>query len=363
MNKQSQIQQPLIEKGVEFFNNNDKGYYDVGMRVGKMKITIELLKRIMPEHCTILISYPDNKIKEGWEKEVVLWNYNNPNITFVNFSSLKKYVDYKFDVFVVDEFHALSQKELEYAKIISNNCNKTLGLSGTVSDETKKEWKELKEIAVYTTLDGISDGILANYKLTVHTVELDNIVKTKNSKGKLLTEKEKYRNYSYVIDRFKEQGKDTMHLILTRNRLSLSSIGKKNYVKKLLSTILKDKRVIVFTGLSKTADELGIPSYHSKSKNDDNFHAFQRKEINHLALAEIGKVGITFVDLDCVVILNNAYNPETMAQTLNRAIKLDYNNKIADLHCIILNEKPELKKIREGLKLLDSSKISYICKQ
>jgi hypothetical protein len=98
----------------------------------------------------------------------------------------------------------------------------------------------------------------------------------------------------------------------------------------------------------------------SKSKNDDAFTGFQSGEHNHLALAAMGKVGVTYNSLDSVILLNFTYNAEESSQILNRAIKLDYNGKIADLHILCLNEKPELKKIKESLSMLDQSKINYL---
>ena len=68
--------------------SNKIGYFDLAMRFGKCRVTLEILKKIVPEHATILISYPDNKLNETWKSECVVWEYDNPNITYVNFSSL-----------------------------------------------------------------------------------------------------------------------------------------------------------------------------------------------------------------------------------------------------------------------------------
>jgi hypothetical protein len=132
-----------------------------------------------------------------------------------------------------------------------------------------------------------------------------------------------------------------------------------NHVKKLLRK-LSDKRVLVFTGLAKVADELGIPSYHSKSKDESAYAGFQSGEHNHLALAAMGKVGVTYKDLDSVILLNFTYNAEETSQILNRAIKLDYCSKVADLHIICLNEPAEIKKIKESLSMLDQTKIKFV---
>ena len=359
MTKQNELQQEFVTKGVEFFKNNNAGYYNLAMRFGKCKTALTLLDEILGDHATVLIAYPDNKLKQVWEHECELWGYHNPNITYVNFSSLVKYTEYEFDMFIIDEFHSASENERTLSHEIIDNCKYTLGLSGTVSDEKKLMWSCLKEIGSYSTLQGIEDGILADYQITVHYVPLDTLIKVKNKKGQYKTEKQMYDGYTWVIENLKRQGKSFMHLALSRNRLSLSSRGKMNYTKKLLSK-LSDKRVLVFTGLAKVADELGIPSYHSKSKDDSAYIGFQNSKHNHLALAAMGKVGVTYKDLDSVILLNFTYNAEETSQILNRAIKLDYHSKVADLHIICLDEAVEKKKLKESLSMLNQTKINYL---
>jgi len=358
MTKQDELQEEFIERGLKFFKNNKAGYFDLAMRFGKCRTTIEILKRKYKGKHTVLIAYPDNKLKQTWMDEMDLWGYTNEDVEFVNFSSLKKYEDHMVNFFIIDEFHSCSENERTFAKSIMDASRHTLCLSGTISDDTRADW-ELNEIGSYSTTDGIRDGILADYKITVHKVDLDNNILEKDKKGKLKTERQRYNAYSFVIDKLKTEGANYMHLALARNRLSLSSIGKMNYLKKLLDH-LSDSRVVVFTGLANVADSIGIPSYHSKSKDDESYIGFQEGKHNHLALAAMGKMGVTYTNLDSVILLNFTYNAEESSQILNRAIKLDYKGKIADLHILCLNEKPELKKIKESLSMLDQSKITYL---
>jgi len=358
MSLQDDLQEKFVNKGLDFFKTGSVGYFDLAMRFGKCKTTIELLKKMQPSYCSVLIAYPDNNIKKTWMDEFIVWKYDNQDVTFVNFSSLKKYTKENFDFFIIDEFHSCSPQERDYCKEIINNCENTLCLSGTVSETTKFNWG-ITEIGRYTTEEGIDDGILANYTISVHLVKLDTIVKTPNSKGILKSEKQKYDAYSFVIEKLKQEGRGFMNLALARNRLSSSSVGKMNKLRSLLEE-MADKRVIVFTGLSKVADEIGIPSYHSKSESSDSFEKFQTGECNKLALAAMGKVGVTYKRLDSVILLNFTYNAEESSQILNRAIKLDYRGKVADLHILCLNEEAELKKIRESLSMLDAQKIKYV---
>ena len=358
MTKQDELQQQFIDKTVKFFKTNKAGYLDLAMRFGKCRTTIEVLKKMVLKNEWILIAYPDNKLKQTWMDEMDLWDYDHSNIEYVNFSSLKKHVGQVYDFFIIDEFHSCSENEREFAQKILEAADHTLCLSGTISDDTRFDW-ELPEIASYSTTDGIRDGILADYRISVHLVNLDDKIKTVDKKGKEKTEKKRYSDYTYVIEKLKREGSNFMHLALSRNRLSQSSIGKMNHLKRLLEK-LQDKRVVVFTGLANVADSIGIPSYHSKSKDDLAYTGFQEGKHNHLALAAMGKMGVTYKDLDSVILLNFTYNAEESSQILNRAIKLDYNGKVADLHIICLNEPPELKKIKESLSMLDQSKIKYV---
>lgn len=359
--KQTEIQDEFIEKGIKYFYDNQRGYANLTMRFGKCRYAIEVLRGIAPNiYPSILLAYPDNRIKDVWIEEFNKWGYPATFTTFTNFSSLHKYKDQRFDFFLIDEFHAASDMERDYCHQIMTNdpVTKTLALSGTVSKFTQRAWG-LKEIAKYSTLDGIDDEILSNYQVTVHKAKLDTTVKTPNSKGKLLTEKQKYDNYSYVIKKWQAEGKDTMHLALQRNRLSIASLGKMNCLKSLLPT-LNNKRIVIFAGLTDVADRTGIPTYHNKSKNTDNFAKFQSGEINQLCLAQVGKMGVSFSKLDSVIILNATANAEDTAQIAMRCIKLDYQDKVADIHIICLDEEAELNKIQKSLSMLDKTKIKYV---
>jgi hypothetical protein len=150
-----------------------------------------------------------------------------------------------------------------------------------------------------------------------------------------------------------------MHLLLSRNRLSTSSIAKLQYVKNLLKK-MQHKRVVVFTGLTDVADSIGVPSYHNKSKNDQNFKDFQENRINHLALASMGKLGVTFTKLNSVILLNATHNSEESAQIAMRCVQLDYIDKVGDIHIIALNEPAEISKLKNSLSMLNQNKISYV---
>ena len=333
-------------------------------RVGKTKILIDYLKK-QKKQCKILIAYPDNKIKESWENEIIKWGYNNKNITFSNFSSLKKHVGIKYDFVILDEAQSLSEYEKEISSEILKSCDKMILPSGTFDTNTKNElnlWLGMEIVYEYNSEEAINAKVVADYTLYIHYVDLDDVVKKKNSKGVLKSEKQSYDDYTYIINSLKRQGKSiNKMLLLNRNRISQGSIAKINYVKSLLHQY-KDKRVLIFSGLAKIADDLGIASYHTKSKSKEGFNNFQEEKVNHLALVGIGKMGITYKNLDLVIMNGFTANPEEFSQICARAQILDYKNKKAHLHLICLNEPAEIKKLDSALELINKNKIVHMNK-
>lgn len=358
--KRDELQKEHLDIVLKHYETNKRGLAHLSMRYGKTKFTFEILKKLFNYDCTILVCYPNNDIKKSWEKEALKWGYSNPNITYVNFSSLYKYNTKIFDIVIGDEIHQLSDFELlTLQEIITNDENTYfLGLSGTLSKETQ-ERIGIPVVVEYLSSEAISDGVVGDYNISVHLVDLDTKVKTPNKKGKMLSEKQRYDNYSFVIRRMQQDGDNAMFLALSRTRIAIQSINKKAYLLKLLEK-LKDKRYLVFTGLSAVADELPIPSYHSKSKDDSNLQLFQDKKINHLALVEKGKLGLSYVDLDGIILLNFTHNSENTAQGVFRAGILDYAGKCSEIHIIAINEKPELVKLENSLRMLDKSKVRYL---
>jgi len=261
--------------------------------------------------------------------------------------------------FVSGNCHTYSENQAKHLLEIIDNTETVLGLSGTISKDTQsKLWQNfnLEPIIHYSSKQAIQDGLISDYSINVITVPLDITVKTKNNKGRLVTEKQQYDAYSYVIDKLKRENKPSMFLALQRNRILQGSISK---VKKLKEMISKPGRFLIFTGLSKVADNLGIPSYHSKSKDDKNIDDFLNKKIDKLALAVTGGIGVSYKDLDGIILSNFTYDSQETSQILARALMLDYHDKVANVYIISSDEPAELKKLKATLEDFDQTKIKY----
>lgn len=338
------------------------GILNLCPRFGKIFTTINILEK-MPDGISILIAYPDVKIKDSWQTDFEKRGYNNPNITYTTHLSLKKYVDLGYDLIIIDEIHLLSDAQLDAADELILGNPHVLGLTGTLSGATEREIEErldLHVIAHYPIELAIQEGVIVDYEINVIKVPLDNTVMVKY-KTKTRTEKQQFDSYAWVIDQLERQNRNTMFLRLARMRIIQSSLAKTNATKALLAKY-KNERILVFCGLTKIADELGIPSYHSKSDEKQIFDDFAEGVGNHLAVVKIGNTGVTYKPLNKVIINYFDSNGENLAQKINRCMAMEYNtpDKKAHIYIISSDEEVEAKWLKKALEFFDNSKIKYI---
>ena len=337
------------------------GILNLCPRFGKIYTSINILKQLKPS--TILIAYPDNKIKDSWKSDFEDRGYDDRNVTYSTHLSLKKLVDNEYDIIIIDEIHLLSEAQIEACQDLFSNNACILGLTGTLASDTERTLEEeldLHVIAHYPIEKAIEEGVIVDYEIKVIRVPLDNVT-MQDYKGKQKTEKKHYDGLSWVINKIQNDGNDTMFMRLARMRVIQSSLAKCNATKALLNKH-KNERVLVFCGTTKIADSLGIPSYHNKSKEKQIFEDFAEGEGNHLAVVKIGNTGVTYKPLDKVIINYFDSNAENLAQKINRCMAMEYNtpDKKAHVYIISTNESVELKWLDKALEFFDKNKIKYI---
>ena len=337
------------------------GILNLCPRFGKIRTSIKILEKLKPE--SILIAYPDNKIKESWQTDFEDLGYDDSIVTYTTHLSLKKYAEQSFDIVIIDEIHLLSEAQIEVCKDLFDVNGQILGLTGTLSSWTERTLEEeldIHVIAHYPIEKAIDEGVIVDYEIHVVRVPLDNTVYN-DYKGKLKTEKKHYDGVSWVINKLQNSGTDTMFLRLARMRLIQSSLAKTNATKALLAAH-KHERVLVFCGTTAVADNLGIPSYHNKSKEKEIFEDFAEGKGNHLAVVKIGNTGVTYKPLDKVIINYFDSNAENLAQKINRCMAMEYNtpDKKAHIYIVSSDELVELKWLQKALEFFDKNKIKYL---
>lgn len=342
-----------------FLDSGMSGILNLCPRFGKIYTAINILEK-MPKSANILIAYPDLKIKAAWESDFDTRGYGNLHITYTTHLSLKKYVEESYDLVIIDEIHLLSEAQIDVCKSIKGRI---LGLTGTLSTTTESTLDQelnLPVLATYSIDQAIQEGVIVDYQITVVHVPLDNSVKI-DYKGKMKTEKQQFDAYGWVINKMMATNRDTMFLRLARMRIIQSSLAKLNKTKQLLQKHA-DERILVFCGITKIADRLGIPSYHSKSTEKDIFNDFAEGKGNHLAVVKIGNTGVTYKPLNRVIINYFDSNGENLAQKINRCMAMEYNNpdKKAQIYIICSTEEVEIKWLKKALEFFDKEKIKYI---
>lgn len=344
-----------------WINSGKHGILNLCPRFGKIYTTINIIEKLKPK--SILIAYPDNKIKQSWKDDFAKRGYDDSGVTYTTHLSLKKYTENLYDLVVIDEIHLLSEAQIEAAKeLLEININ-VLGLTGTMTtwtERTLSEELDLPVVATYSIEKAIEEGVIVDYEITVVHVPLDNKRKN-NYKGKVRTEKAQFDAYGYVINNLEVQGKSTMFLRLARMRIIQNSVAKMEKTRELLKKH-KDERVLVFCGVTKIADQLGIPSYHSKKEEKQIFDDFVTGKGNHLAVVKIGNTGVTYKPLNRVIINYFDSNAENLAQKINRCMAMEYNNpeKKAQIYIVCSTEDVEAKWLKKALEFFEKSKIKFV---
>ena len=351
-----------------WMNHGKFGILNLCPRFGKIFTTINILEQMKPK--SVLIAYPDNKIKDSWKKDFETRGWDDSNVIYTTHLSIKKHLTDSFDLIVIDEIHLLSEAQIEaVSELIDNHMEfnhvggHVLGLTGTLSSWTEKTLREELDLCVlaeYPIEQAIEEGVIVDYQITVVTVPLDTTIKN-NYKGKVRTEKQQFDAYGYVIDSLERQSKATMFPRLARMRLIQSSLAKLNKTKELLKKH-KDERILVFCGVTAIADKLGIPSYHSKKEEKQIFDDFVAGKGKHLAVVKIGNTGVTYKPLNRVIINYFDSNGENLAQKINRCMAMEYDNpdKKAQIYIVCSKETVELKWLQKALEFFDEQKIKYI---
>ena len=344
-----------------WMNHGKFGILNLCPRFGKIYTSINILEDLKPE--SILIAYPDNKIKDSWQSDFEDRGYDDSNVTYTTHLSLKKFADKKFDLIIIDEIHLLSEAQIEVCKDLLDINEHVLGLTGTLSswtERTLEEQLDLHVIATYPIEKAIEEGVIVDYEIHVIRVPLDNTI-MQDYKGKKKTEKKQFEALTWVINKLQNSGSDTMFMRLARMRLIQSSLAKVKATRALLEKHA-DERVLVFCGVTKIADNLGIPSYHSKSSEKQLFEDFAEGKGNHLAVVKIGNTGVTYKPLNKVIINYFDSNAENLAQKINRCMAMEYStpDKKAHIYIVSTNEPTELKWLSKALEFFDKNKIKYI---
>lgn len=328
-----------IQKLVSFniIKNKFNTLIDIAPRVGKSKICIESFNSLINK--SILVTAPYNSILESWKNEITKWSNNNSYYTFINQRSLDNTDLNLYDYIICDEVHTLS---LNQKYLLQPFKDKILGITGSLAEDTKWElYNELnlKLSFTYSIEEAIEDGIISDYMIYLHPIQLDSknkYYKVKIKKQEIvMTELDAYNFYTKEFEKYKNLSYQSpfysnvkMNYAGKRADFIYNSNSKIAAVNNYLNTI--NEKCLIFTARTKIADLLCEDSFHSKS-NPDSLNNFIENKIDKLSVVDCVSMGITFPNLKLAILQQLKSSEELAIQKILRTMNLE-DEKTASIH-------------------------------
>jgi len=343
--------------------NRFVGLIHISPRVGKTKLTIDALNTVSKE-IQVLIVAPLIPIFDSWKKEQLKWKLNdNIKVTYCWSNGLKK-IKQKFDLIIADEIHSYNKYVLlELKKHQLYGC-RVLGLSGTLNEEcesTIKSILKINKLYDYSFEEAVNDGIIADYEIICVGCQLDNVsnhIQAGNPKKPFF--QTELQAYKYWDSKFSEAIENDefykiKNIVSKRTQLIYESLAKLNKTKELIENM---DRVLVFTGRSSIADQVGEASYHSAS-DKKSLSKFANEEINKLSVISMISMGITIPNLKLAV-FNQVKSVEALfIQQALRTMNLE-DTKKATIYVVYLKNTQDEIWLHSAIAGFNPLKIKFI---
>ena len=354
MDIRDEIQLTAIEY---FLHGNKKSILLIAPRVGKCRIALSILEKEGAKK--VLVCYPRKDIKKSWLDEIELLGLQHLQIEYSTTLSLKRCLDEEYDYVIFDEIHEYSDNQLDVVdKLVETTSS--IALTGTMTAGMEKNIAKrtgLVPCFKYTIEEAVRDGILCDYEINIHVVELDDkIPYYESKKGRKYTEAGWFKTNEFLRKKTNNPFFDNKLRNIVQN--SLSKLRKT----KALLRDSGDERVLIFCGTTKTADALGIPVYHSKNRNEENFIAFCEGLRDKIATINLARAGIKIVPIQRAIFNFMSGAPEPSAQSICRVLAKELWNpaKKAQIDIIISDTTHEKIRMHTALGFFDQTKIKWI---
>lgn len=359
MKTKDQIQKEIIDAIV---SSDFKGIVLSSVRSGKTRILITAIKEhTNKEVPKVLVLYPNIDIKNSWIDECE--KIGCPmEITYSTFRSMEKVMDGDWDYIVFDEAHLIPpENKLPIAGYMAKKYDHVIFASGTYNVNTRADLiihTNLPVIVEYSTEQAIEDDLISNYTIYIHKYSLDpNIIRTFTSgkrKWRNTDEKEMARLDERVNNTYGEKKKLAS---LTRMRFINSNGSLYDIVRKWI-IIHHNTRFLMFVENETFGLKFRLPMFNSKSKDDFNLVEFQTGASNQLCLIKKGSAGVTYPNLDNIVITAINSNGENLEQMLGRSLLKD--TKHSKIHIFTTDKQFQLNWLNSALTNIPEEKIVWI---
>jgi superfamily II DNA or RNA helicase len=309
----------------------------------------------------ILVVAPKKAIFQSWKDDAVKFDMQNllGRIVFTTYLSLNKHKPGDYDMICLDECHSLLDSHRGFLQLYKG---KILGLTGTPpKDRDSEKGKLVHEFCpvVYTfkAYDAIENGILNDYQIIVHQLELDtnkNYHVAMKTKSFMTSEQQ---NYQYWTNRL-DTSTGPVHIIrVMRMKAMMEYPSKEKYTKKLMESI--NTKCIIFANTQEQADKLCQYSYHSNNpKSETNLEMFKNGSIDKLSTVLQLNEGVNIPNLRQGIIMHAYGNERKASQRIGRLLRLNPDDK-AIVHILCYMGTVDEKWVKEALEGFDQSKVLW----
>lgn len=333
----------------------------LGTGVGKTLVGLRHMERHYSPLQSILIVAPKLSIISSWRYEAEKFGLSKvlEGATFSTYLSLNKHNPNDYDAVYFDEVHSLLDSHRSF---LNNYAGRVLGLTGTPpKHKTSEKGRLVSEYCpvVYTFKadDAIENGIINDYQIIVHEINLDTAknYKVSTQKGSFMTSE--LQNYSYWGTRIDTASGQPHILRVMRMKAMMEYSSKEKYAKALLSSITS--KCIVFANTQEQADRMCTHSYHSNNANsEENLLDFKLGNINKLSCVLQLNEGVNIPGLKQGIIMHAYGNERKASQRIGRLLRLNPDDK-AIVHILCYVNTVDEKWVKEALEDFDQSKIVW----
>lgn len=369
MNKREEIQE---NAGIAIGDNLKAGI-EVSMRVGKCLIGLKHMKKNLEYGIdgeiisNFLVVAPKKSVYDGWVADAKKFGFEYllPHITFTTYRSLTKADIEAYVCIYLDECHSLKRSHDLFLAAYVSQGGMLLGLTGTWPSGERSEKAKMcnfwvPKVFQYLTDDAVADGILNDYRIIVHELELskekDLVVKGKN--GNFTTSE--LASYTYWAKQ-EEDAEDPKYLqicAIQKMKTLQRGLTKERYAANLLAE--QTDKTILFATTQAQADKLCIHSYHAKNPDSEyNLMAFKKGDIMKMSTVDQLDMGLTVPELKTNLIMHAFANDHKASQRIGRILGLNPDD-MGTVHILSYSNSVDKLWVTNALKKFDPSKISWV---
>ena len=359
----------ILQEALEVTCSNYRCTIAATMGIGKTLLGLLTMEKELQKNGNshFLVVIPKLVLKTTWKEESIKHKLEHvfKYVSFTTYRSLSK-IELDYDMIVLDECHNLLYS---HDPVLSKFKNKIVGLTGTPPKIPKSE----KGIMVnaycpvkytYVTDEAIDDAILNDYKIYIHSLDLESKDKTIDvtikDKTFYTTELATYKYWSNRIDmdevnmNFKRLQIDR----IMRMKALQTFKSKENYARILITKI--NEKCLIFANTKEQADRICSVSYYSGNPNSEtNLNNFINGSEQVLSSVQQLKEGVNIPNLKNIIILHSYSNERQFSQKLGRVLRLA-KDEIASVHLLMYRNTVDVEWVAKAISGFDKEKIIYL---